>query len=75
MTDNAPPPQSGSELHNAVFNPDSEHYSPNPGAPKAQNSDMLESALPEPISGQTGATISSSTRFGTPKPGAQVLAW
>ena len=75
MTDNAPPPQSDSELHNAVFSPDSEHNLPNPRAPKAQNPDMLEAGLLEPISGQTGAPISSSTQFGTPKLGAQILAW
>ena len=57
MTDDTPPLQSSSELRNAIFKADGEHDSPNPEAPEAQNSDMLESASPEPISGQTGAQV------------------
>jgi uncharacterized membrane protein YjgN (DUF898 family) len=53
VTDDTPPLQSSSELRNAIFKADGEHDSPNPEAPEAQNSDMLESASPEPISGQT----------------------
>jgi len=48
MTDDTPPLQSSSELRNAIFKADGEHDSPNPEAPEAQISDMLESASPKP---------------------------
>lgn len=57
MTDDTPPLQSGSELRNAIFNPDGEHDSPNPEAPRRKIPTCLSRRHPNQFQGKPRAQV------------------